>query len=694
MNHPLGIDLAPLRDAFFDEAADNLDRFEQLLLALDPTAPADDTLHALFRCVHSVKGGAAAFGLADAARFTHRIEAPLDRWRRREQPPSAAAVDTLLAAGDALRALLGAHRAGRPAPALDALADRLEALADPAASHATLPATPHATSPAAPPAASPTPSPAGSAAAADAAPAGAAGAPRRLELRLGPPDDPAAATGLVELFADIAELGRIEPLGDGSAPDGVRRFAVSTGCDDAELLELFGLHADASRLSLGPLPDTAPPPAFAPAFAPPSTPPAAAPAPAPAPASANASAHASAPAPPPAAAPAGSAAAATLRVPVDKVDLLLDQVGELVIAQSMLLQQCAALEPAAQQRLEPALAALQRQLRELQDTVLAVRMVPMGAVFARFVRLARELAAQLGKRVELVLEGEATELDKGMVERIVDPLTHLVRNALDHGIEAPAERRARGKPDAGRLVIAAAQKGASVLITVRDDGAGLSRARLLAKARERGLHAPDTLADDQVWALIFAPGFSTATAVTEVSGRGVGMDVVARNVASIGGTVEIDAAEGCGLTVRVRLPLTLAILDALLVRVAGECFVLPLQAVVESFRPEDAAPACIGGRRLVRLRDALLPVLPLQPLLRVPALPDPAPRRVLVAVEAEGARAALEVDELIGQQQVVVKNLLANCGPVEHVSAATVLGDGRVALILDIGSLVRHARRA
>ena len=688
MNHPLGIDLAPLRDAFFDEAADNLDRFEQLLLALDPAAPADDTLHALFRCAHSVKGGAAAFGLADAARFTHRIEAPLDRWRRREQPPSAAAVDTLLAAGDALRALLGAHRAGRPAPALDALADRLEALADPAASPATSPAAP----PAVPHAASPTPSPAGSAAAADAAPAGAAGAPRRLELRLGPPDDPAAAAGLVELFADIAELGRIEPLGDGPAADGVRRFAVSTGCGDAELLELFGLHADASRLSLGPLPDTAPPPAFAPAFAPPSTPPAAAPAPAPA--SANASAHASAPAPPPAAAPAGSAAAATLRVPVDKVDLLLDQVGELVIAQSMLLQQCAALEAAAQQRLEPALAALQRQLRELQDTVLAVRMVPMGAVFARFVRLARELAAQLGKRVELVLEGEATELDKGMVERIVDPLTHLVRNALDHGIEAPAERRARGKPDAGRLVIAAAQEGASVLITVRDDGAGLSRARLLAKARERGLHAPDTLADDQVWALIFAPGFSTATAVTEVSGRGVGMDVVARNVASIGGTVEIDAAEGRGLTVRVRLPLTLAILDALLVRVAGECFVLPLQAVVESFRPEDAAPACIGGRRLVRLRDALLPVLPLQPLLRVPALPDPAPRRVLVAVEAEGARAALEVDELIGQQQVVVKNLLANCGPVEHVSAATVLGDGRVALILDIGSLVRHARRA
>ncbi len=259
-----------------------------------------------------------------------------------------------------------------------------------------------------------------------------------------------------------------------------------------------------------------------------------------------------------------------------------------------------------------------------------------------------------------------------MVERIVDPLTHLVRNALDHGIEPPAERRIRGKPEAGRLTLGAAHEGTSVIVTVRDDGAGLSRTKLLAKARERGLATPDGISDAQVWALIFAPGFSTAAALTEVSGRGVGMDVVQRNVAALGGSIEIDAAEGRGMAVRVRLPLTLAILDAMLVRVADECYALPLAAVVESFRPEDATAGRIAGRRIVRLRDAVLPVLVLQ----------------------DGGRVALEVDELLGQQQVVVKNLLANCGPVPHVSAATVLGDGRVALILDVGSLVRLARRA
>ncbi|MBN8510200.1 MAG: chemotaxis protein CheA [Burkholderiales bacterium] len=393
-------------------------------------------------------------------------------------------------------------------------------------------------------------------------------------------------------------------------------------------------------------------------------------------------------------APPAAAEGATLRVPVDKIDLLLNQVGELIVTQSMLQQVGAALDPAARQRLEPVLAALQRHARDLQDTVMAVRMVPVGTVFARFPRLVRELAAQLGKRVELVLEGESTELDKGMVECIVDPLTHLVRNALDHGIEPPAERRIRGKPEAGRLTLGAAHEGTSVVVTVRDDGAGLSRTKLLAKARERGLATPEGMSDAQVWALIFAPGFSTAAAVTEVSGRGVGMDVVQRNVAALGGSIEIDAAEGRGMAVRVRLPLTLAILDAMLVRVADECYALPLAAVVESFRPEDATAGRIAGRRIVRLRDAVLPVLVLQALFDVPAVPEAAERKVLVAVEADGGRVALEVDELLGQQQVVVKNLLANCGPVPHVSAATVLGDGRVALILDLGSLVRLARRA
>lgn len=731
MNHPLGLDLEPLRASFFDEAADNLERFEQLLLALDPNQPDAEALHALFRCAHSVKGGAATFGLADAAAFTHRLEALLDGWRRGERAPTTAAVDTLLSAGDTLRALLHAHRHAQPPPQLTDLEAQLLALAD--AGCAPLPIAPAAPAPAGamalgagtPPAAAPAATAAASAAAhacsaavesapppaTAGAPPGAAGgaaAARELELLLGPPDDPAAAQGVQELFAEIDGLGRIEPLDDPPSPVGVRRFRITSACSEAELLDLIGLHADPAhcvlRTAAAPPPQApaaagatrTPPPPPRDARAAQATDAAPPPAAGPSPASATATAPPPAPAAAAVAAPAlpGSGDAATLRVPVDKVDQLLDQVGELVVAQSVLQQALQTLAPAAQQALEPALALLQRHVRALQDTVMAVRMVPMSTVFARFPRLLRELGAQLGKRVELVLEGEATELDKGMIERIVDPLTHLVRNALDHGIEPPAERRARGKLEAGRLTISAAQEGPSVLLSVRDDGAGLSRARLLAKARERGLHAPDSLTDAQVWALIFAPGFSTAAAVTEVSGRGVGMDVVARNVAALGGAVEVDSAEGRGLTVRVRLPLTLAILDALLVRVADECYALPLPAVVESFRPEDASAARVGGRAVVRLRDALLPVVSLQQLFRVPAPPAADERRVLVAVQAEGRRIALEVDELVGQQQVVVKDLLANCGRVEHVSAATVLGDGRVALILDLASLVRVASPA
>jgi two-component system chemotaxis sensor kinase CheA len=642
MNHPAGIDLAPLRDTFFDEAAENLDRFEQLLLVLAQAQADDETLHALFRCAHSVKGGAATFGLADVTEFTHRLEALLDRWRRHEQAPTEAAIDTLFAAGDALRALLGHHRGGGagPAPDLSVLGTELQRLA------------------------------------------GAPGAPpqpvrhaRRVELTLAAGVEAGAAEAVTELFADIGDLGRIEALAP--AADGARRYLIETDCSDAELTDLFAFHVEAAAIGLAPAP-AASATAGATADTATETPPAAA--------AASAAVAATA-------ATAPAEAGATLRVPVDKVDLLLNQVGELVLAQSMLVQACGAIDAAAQQRIEPALAVLQRQARALQDTVMAVRMVPVAAVFARFPRLVRELAAQLGKRVELTLEGEATELDKGMVERIVDPLTHLVRNALDHGIEPPAERRARGKPEAGRLTLSAAHEGTSVVVTVRDDGAGLSRAKLLAKARERGLHAPDGLRDDEVWALIFAPGFSTAAEVTEVSGRGVGMDVVQRNVAALGGSIGIDAVEGRGLVLQVRLPLTLAILDAMLVRVADECYALPLASVIESFRPEDATPGRLAGQRIVRLRDAVLPVLTLQQLFDVPPLAGADARRVLVAVEADGGRIALEVDELIGQQQVVVKNLLAHCPPVPHVGAATVLGDGRVALILDIASLVRHARR-
>jgi two-component system chemotaxis sensor kinase CheA len=318
----------------------------------------------------------------------------------------------------------------------------------------------------------------------------------------------------------------------------------------------------------------------------------------------------------------------------------------------------------------------------------------MSVVFNRFPRMLRDLAAKLDKKVEMLQVGEATELDKGLVEKITDPLTHLVRNSCDHGIELPAERLAKGKPEHGTITLIASHQGGSIVIEVRDDGRGLNRDKLLRKARERGIEAPDTMTDADVWGLIFAPGFSTADVVTDVSGRGVGMDVVKRNITSLGGSVEIDSAEGYGMTVRVRLPLTLAIMDGMSVGVGKECYILPLASVVESFQVSGQTIRTMGSTgRVVEVRGEYMPVIALDQVFRVPR--DVAGDRgapIMVVVEAEGGRAALLVDELLGQQQVVVKNLESNYRKVTDVSGATILGDGRVALILDIGSLVRRSR--
>jgi two-component system chemotaxis sensor kinase CheA len=380
-------------------------------------------------------------------------------------------------------------------------------------------------------------------------------------------------------------------------------------------------------------------------------------------------------------------------VAVDKVDQLINLVGELVINQAMLAQRCAALEPAAQQQLAGDLGELQRHTRALQDAVLSMRMVPMSVVFGRFPRLLRDLTARLGKKVKLIVEGEATALDKGLIEKITDPLTHLVRNACDHGIELPAERRAGGKPETGTITLAAAHQGGAIVIEVRDDGRGLSRAKLLAKARERGIDAPDSLSDADVWALIFAPGFSTAEVVTDVSGRGVGMDVVKKNITALNGTVEIDSAEGYGMSVKVRLPLTLAIMDGMSIGVGAECYILPLSSVVESFQVEPGMIRTVRvSNRVVQVREEYMPVIDLEAVFSVPRTTGHDGNGIMVIVEAEGSRVAMLVDELLGQQQVVVKNLESNYRKVSNVSGATIMGDGRVALILDVGALVRLSR--
>ena len=369
--------------------------------------------------------------------------------------------------------------------------------------------------------------------------------------------------------------------------------------------------------------------------------------------------------------PTGGLEASTIRVSVEKVDQLINLVGELVINQAMLAQNSRGLDPVVYQQLVAGLTDLDRNTRDLQEAVMSIRMIPMSTVFSRFPRMLRDLANKLGKKVELVTQGEATELDKGLVEKITDPLTHLVRNSCDHGIEMPAERLAKGKSDVGTITLAASHQGGSIVIEVRDDGKGLSREKLLNKAREKGVDAPDSLTDAEVWNLIFAPGFSTADEVTDVSGRGVGMDVVKKNITSLGGTVEIDSAEGYGMRVAVRLPLTLAIMDGMSVGVGEEVYILPLSSVVESFQVSPEMIKTIGGSgRVVEVRDEYMPVIELEKVFEVPRFDWEHNCGIMVVVEAESGRVALLVDELLGQQQVVVKNLETNYRKVNDVSVA------------------------
>jgi two-component system, chemotaxis family, sensor kinase CheA len=320
--------------------------------------------------------------------------------------------------------------------------------------------------------------------------------------------------------------------------------------------------------------------------------------------------------------------------------------------------------------------------------------MPMDYVFSRFPRMVRDLAGKLGKKVDFVTHGAATELDKGLIERIIDPLTHLVRNSVDHGIEMPATRLAAGKPEAGRLTLSAAHQGGNIVIEVSDDGGGLSRERILKKAREQGLPVSDSMPDEEVWKLIFAPGFSTAEVVTDVSGRGVGMDVVRRNISAMGGFVDIRSEIGVGTTISISLPLTLAILDGMSIKVGDEIYILPLSYVIESLQPRSDEVKHIAGQgSVIMVRGEYLPLIPLYQMFNIEPNSSEPSEGIVVILEADGRRGALFVDELMGQQQVVVKNLESNYRKVAGISGATILGDGGVSLILDVSALLRSSRQ-
>ena len=395
----------------------------------------------------------------------------------------------------------------------------------------------------------------------------------------------------------------------------------------------------------------------------------------------------------PSAAAATAAGDSSIRVSIEKVDQLINLVGELVITQAMLLQTATQMQEQAPERLTVGLAQLERNTRDLQESVMSIRMMQISFVFSRFPRVVRDLSSKLGKQVELKTSGETTELDKSLIERITDPLTHLIRNSLDHGIESPEKRVAAGKSPVGTITLKAYHQGGNIVIEVGDDGAGLPRQKILDKAREKGLPVSDQMTDQEVFHLIFEAGFSTADQVTDVSGRGVGMDVVRRNIQAMGGRVEIDSMLGVGTRITVRLPLTLAILDGMSVAVGDQTYILPLSYVIESLQPEPEDIKTLSNQgRVIQVRGEYLPVLVLPELFGIKSKWRKFTQGIMIVIDADGTKAALCVDALIGQHQVVIKSLENNYRRVTGVSGATIMGDGHVALILDVSAIAGMAK--
>jgi two-component system chemotaxis sensor kinase CheA len=643
------MDVTSFYQAFFEEADELLSEMEQLLMNLDVAAPDTEELNAIFRAAHSIKGGAATFGFAALTDTTHLLENILDRARHRQLTLRTEMIDTFLQAKDALQEQLNAYRNGAE-PSPEAVA-RICAILRELALEGQGAAESASAAVAAP---------------ASAAPAGPAAAGGRLRVRFS-----RVTPAECKLLRD--EMTNLGTVLEEVRTDDAMALVMETSCtpDDIVAVCCFVIDADQIEFTQETAAAAAAPVHLAENAAPAAAPGAAAP---------------SAP-------PKGESS--SLRVDVQKVDQLINQVGELVITQSMLTQTASLLDPVLHDRLLAGIGQLERNARDLQESVMSVRMMPMDYVFSRFPRLIRDLSAKLGKRIELVTFGKDTELDKGLIERVIDPLTHLVRNSLDHGIEPPHKRVDAGKDPVGRLRLAAQHQGGNIVIEVGDDGGGLSRERILAKAQQQRLPVNDAMSDDEVWQLIFAPGFSTAEQVTDVSGRGVGMDVVKRNIEEMGGHVQISSTRGQGTTTRIVLPLTLAILNGMSVKVGEEVYILPLGYVIESLQPAAENIHLIrNGEQVIHVRGEYLPLIELRRVFEVPGAEPELTNCIVVIVEAGGARFALLVDHLLGQHQVVVKNLETNYRKVPGISGATILGDGSVALIVDVAAMQRLGRGA
>ncbi|MBI4696460.1 MAG: chemotaxis protein CheA [Gammaproteobacteria bacterium] len=660
----MSVDISQFHQVFFEESFEGLEIMETGLLDLEDGADLE-AINTIFRAAHSIKGGSGTFGFSAIANFTHGMETLLDEMRSGRRKVARAEVDVLLSGVDCLRGMLAATRDNAPLD-LDAVAAtqrRLEALLQGASPQAG--------------AAAPGPL------------AGNTGfrvrfAPEPHLFKTG--NDPVrllrelCALAPCAITVDVSKLpatAELDPETCYLSWDCVVEGEVS----EPQIREIFEwVEADA-EIVITPL---AAPEAGAPAaltLAPPAV-------------ERRADddrrqnedrrqgdRRATAPA---------NAPASSIRVDIEKVDALINMVGELVITQSMLSQFSQDEEITNLEKLREGLLQLERNTRELQERVMSIRMLPISFAFNRFPRLVRDLSAKLGKEVNLELNGETTELDKTVMEKIGDPLVHLVRNSLDHGVEMPEVRLAAGKPAAGTLTLDAYHEGGAIVIEITDDGAGLDTGRIQQKARERGLIGEtETLTEEQACEMIFHAGFSTAEVVSDVSGRGVGMDVVRRNIKDLGGVVEVTTKQGEGSTFRIRLPLTLAILDGQLIRVGDQVYIVPLVSIIESLQVRPESVSSIGGaRELYRLRDDYLPVVRLYEQFGIDSAAKDLEDGLLVVVEGDGRRIGLFVDELLGQQQVVIKSLQTNFRRVRGISGATILGDGRVAMILDIAGLI------
>jgi two-component system, chemotaxis family, sensor kinase CheA len=748
------IDMSQFYEVFFDEAEELLAEAERLLLGLDIDNPDNEDLNAIFRAAHSIKGGAATFGFMDMAEITHVLENLLDKIRKNEMELTAEHVDAFLSAKDVLEMELDGHRNASAVDQDQVADVKMVLKSLSEAEAGAAPAKPKAAEPAiAAPVevAAPAPTSAPVEALPEGITLFNIALPEVTEKDLSnlkdelallgdvdssklsngrysialktdsskddiisicsfilDPDDLVITTGAVAVTSVVEETKAVIDEGFGLFDDEpvtteAKQTEDATGDDSSKVKvaeevgyglfaeqgkegqeEGYGFfapfkpHQDAVVAQL--IGDDTKPTAE------------------------NSGVESVAEAKPVEAAPVekrkenrresdkapANTETSSIRVGIEKVDQLINLVGELVITQAMIEQRVSALDPVHHEPLINSVTQLTRNTRDLQESVMSIRMMPMDFVFSRFPRMVRDLAGKLNKKVEFVTVGATTELDKGLIERIVDPLTHLVRNSVDHGVETPEKRKAAGKPEIGKLTLSAAHKGGSIVIEVTDDGAGLNRDRILAKAMSNGLPVSESMSDSEVFGLIFAPGFSTAEVVTDVSGRGVGMDVVKRNITAMGGVVEIRSALGYGTTISIALPLTLAILDGMSVSLGNSLYVVPLNLIIETLQPRAEDIKTITGEgRMVHVRGEYLPIIALHSLFNhYTEITDPT-EGVLVIIEADGKKSALFVDRLVGQQQVVIKSLETNFKKILGVSGATIMGDGSVALILDVPALIQ-----